>query len=165
MGAGSSSAGNERSILRIFPFFSGPDVGAFACSPISSRKLYGWTRRGDEGDAKDTRLCLRAETPAAEMGNGALKEKVDSDGRPLGPWEVVVLSVIMRASVQVKRLETWRTAGLRTHDRLRYLCYVKGLAVETCCLLLYGLSLSFLLICSAVRRSPRVPRVLGSVVM
>lgn len=118
MGAGSSSAGNERSILRIFPFFSGPDVGAFACSPISSRKLYGWTRRGDEGDAKDTRLCLRAETPAAEMGNGALKEKVDSDGRPLGPWEVVVLSVIMRASVQVKRLETWRTAGLRTHDRL-----------------------------------------------
>lgn len=40
---------------------------------VSSLKLHGWTRRGAEGRARETRLCLRA-------GKGALKAKSSADG-------------------------------------------------------------------------------------
>jgi len=77
------------SILRIFPFFSGildeDDAASvvWESKPISSRKLHGWTTRGDEGDASETRRCFNAFTVAevaGDTGNGALKENVDEEG-------------------------------------------------------------------------------------
>lgn len=79
------------SILRILPFFSGTEVEvegvevSLDCSPISSLKLNGLTSLGEDGEARDTRLCFSAETlpaDAGETGKGALNEKVDVDGMP-----------------------------------------------------------------------------------
>lgn len=55
--------------------------------PISSLKHHGWTTRGEDGDASETRLCfnaVRLAEGAAEIGKGALKEKVEEDGTGLG---------------------------------------------------------------------------------
>lgn len=50
---------------------------------MSSRKLQAWTTLGDDWDARDTRLCFKAEGGCDEdegAGKGALKEKVDVAG-------------------------------------------------------------------------------------
>jgi hypothetical protein len=49
---------------------------------VSSRKLQAGTSRGEDGNANETRRCLRGECAIAdeEAGKGALNEKVDVDG-------------------------------------------------------------------------------------
>jgi hypothetical protein len=54
---------------------------------VSSRKLQAGTKRGEEGKARETRLCLMAEGIGGVVamgddveGNGAVKENVDDDG-------------------------------------------------------------------------------------
>lgn len=51
---------------------------------MSSRKLQAGTRRGELGSASDTRLCFNGVGDAVksrdEVGNGALKEKVEAEG-------------------------------------------------------------------------------------
>lgn len=52
--------------------------------PVSSRKLQAGTSLGDDGSAKDTRLCFKGDSALAdtddEAGKGALNEKVDAVG-------------------------------------------------------------------------------------
>lgn len=48
---------------------------------VSSLKHHGWTMRGAEGRARETRLFLRA-------GNGALKAKSSADGMDAGSCDV-----------------------------------------------------------------------------
>jgi hypothetical protein len=72
----------------IFPRFSGtsPDAsvsGTCESRPVSSRKFHACTTRGEEGSARDTRLCFKgdaAENEDEEAGNGALNENVEVDG-------------------------------------------------------------------------------------
>ena len=100
----------DKSILRIFPFFSGTswqfvDVEvAWESKPVSSRKLQAWTTRGDDWDASDTRLCFKAEAVTApcdeddeeeDLGKGALKEKVDVDGATDCDDGLMIVSMIL----------------------------------------------------------------------
>ena len=70
--------------------------------PVSSRKSQAGTRRGDEGRARETRRCLRADADGAETtvdddGNGAVKEKVDDEGVGMA-----VLSELSSSSLDIK---------------------------------------------------------------
>lgn len=48
---------------------------------MSSRKLQAGTSRGEDGNASDTRLCLKGACIADDdAGNGALNENVDAEG-------------------------------------------------------------------------------------
>lgn len=71
-----SSERGPGAILRIFPRFSG-----WWSMEVSSLKHHGWTMRGAEGRARETRLFLRA-------GKGALKAKSSADGMDAGTCDV-----------------------------------------------------------------------------
>jgi hypothetical protein len=70
-------------ILRIFPLLAGiraeVEVSAtWEARLVSSRKLHAGTRRGEDGKAKETRLCFAGVD--VEAGKGAVNEKVGVDG-------------------------------------------------------------------------------------
>jgi hypothetical protein len=47
---------------------------------VSSRKSHAGTRRGEEGNARETRRCLTADVDGDdEEGKGAVKENVDDE--------------------------------------------------------------------------------------
>lgn len=67
--------------------------------PVSSRKFQAGTRRGEDGSASETRLCLREDE---EGGRGAVKEKVGADGGLVVVVVVVVdVDSAMTAGTQI----------------------------------------------------------------
>ena len=89
--AGVSRWSTSPAILRIFPLRSGIGLEVSAIwdvRSVSSRKFHAGTSLGEEGRARDTRLCFSAEDDvdnASELeddtaGKGAVKENVTAVG-------------------------------------------------------------------------------------
>lgn len=88
--AGGSSGGFAGSGLRILPFLSRESEGSaeWASRPISSLKLHGWTTRGEDWEARETRRCLSADDDV-----GGLKAKTEEEGTPSAWAETIVIEL------------------------------------------------------------------------
>jgi hypothetical protein len=107
-------------IFLIFPLLSGikHDTVSATCesSPVSSRKLQTGTSLGEEGSARDTRLCFTEELVEVEdgdeAGNGALNENVEVDGS----WSLDVGDGIDPRTADVDMLVVWQMKTAKIRD-------------------------------------------------